>query len=80
MRLAVDSGGTFSDVVVEEGNGRHELAAELIEVTPLERAEATGGRRVSDPVRIDCGINDGGAAVYLRDPGGYDIGLFQQPA
>jgi catechol 2,3-dioxygenase-like lactoylglutathione lyase family enzyme len=46
----------------------------------LERAEAAGGRRVTDPVDIDSGINDGGAAVYLRDPDGYTIELFQPPA
>jgi catechol 2,3-dioxygenase-like lactoylglutathione lyase family enzyme len=45
----------------------------------LARAEAVGGRRVTDPVQIDSGINDGGAAVYLRDPDGYTIELFQPP-
>jgi catechol 2,3-dioxygenase-like lactoylglutathione lyase family enzyme len=45
----------------------------------LERAEAAGGRRVTEPVEIDSGINDGGAAVYLRDPDGYTIELFQPP-
>jgi catechol 2,3-dioxygenase-like lactoylglutathione lyase family enzyme len=45
----------------------------------LARAEAAGGRRVTDPVQIDSGINDGGAAVYLRDPDGYTIELFQPP-
>jgi catechol 2,3-dioxygenase-like lactoylglutathione lyase family enzyme len=45
----------------------------------LERAEAAGGRRVTDPVDIDSGMNDGGAAVYLRDPDGYTIELFQPP-
>ena len=45
----------------------------------LARAEAAGGHRVTDPVDIDSGINDGGAAVYLRDPDGYTIELFQPP-
>jgi lactoylglutathione lyase len=45
----------------------------------LGRAEAAGGRRVTDPVKLDSGINDGGAAVYLRDPDGYTIELFQPP-
>jgi lactoylglutathione lyase len=45
----------------------------------LARAEAAGGRRVTDPFPIDSGINDGGAAVYLRDPDGYTIELFQPP-
>ena len=48
-------------------------------VSTLTRAEAAGGRRVTDPVQIDSGINDGGAAVYLRDPDGYTIELFQPP-
>jgi catechol 2,3-dioxygenase-like lactoylglutathione lyase family enzyme len=47
--------------------------------TALRRAEAAGGRRVTDPVDIDSGINGGGAAVYLRDPDGYTIELFQPP-
>jgi catechol 2,3-dioxygenase-like lactoylglutathione lyase family enzyme len=46
----------------------------------LERAESAGGSRVTDPVTIDSGINDGGAADYLRDPDGYTIELFQPPA
>lgn len=45
----------------------------------LARAEAAGGRRVTDPVAIDSGVNDGGRAVYLRDPDGYTIELFQRP-
>jgi hypothetical protein len=32
---------------------------------------------VTEPVAIDSGINDGGAAVYLRDPDGYTIELFR---
>lgn len=46
----------------------------------LQRAEAAGGRRVTDPVAIDSGMNEGGFAVYLRDPDGYTIELFQPPA
>lgn len=45
----------------------------------LERAETVGGSRVTDPWAIDSGINTGGAAVYLRDPDGYTIELFQPP-
>ena len=46
----------------------------------LDRAESAGGSRVTDPVTIDSGINDGGAAVYVRDPDGYTIELFRPPA
>ena len=45
----------------------------------LARAEAAGGRRVTDPYPIDSGMNEGGAAVYLRDPDGYTIELFEPP-
>ncbi len=48
-------------------------------VAALGRAEVAGGFRVTDPVRIDPGINDGSAAVYPRDPNGYTIELFQPP-
>jgi hypothetical protein len=30
-------------------------------------------------VAIDRGINEGAGAVYLRDPDGYTIELFQPP-
>ena len=43
----------------------------------MPRLPAAG--RVTDPVRIDSGINDGAAAVYVRDPDGYTIELFQPP-
>jgi catechol 2,3-dioxygenase-like lactoylglutathione lyase family enzyme len=45
----------------------------------LERAERFGGRRVTDPVAVDRGINMGARAVYLRDPDGYTIELFEPP-
>jgi catechol 2,3-dioxygenase-like lactoylglutathione lyase family enzyme len=46
----------------------------------LGRAERFGGRRVTDPVAVDRGINNGARAVYLRDPDGYTIELFQPPS
>ncbi len=52
------------------------LRVDDLEAT-LARAEAAGGRRVTDPVPIDSGLNKGGAAVYLRDPDGYTIELFE---
>lgn len=45
----------------------------------LDRAERFGGRRVTDPVEIDSGINTGARGVYLRDPDGYTLELFQRP-
>jgi catechol 2,3-dioxygenase-like lactoylglutathione lyase family enzyme len=43
----------------------------------LERLEAAGGRRMSDPVEIDAGVNAGGRALYVRDPDGHVLELFQ---
>jgi catechol 2,3-dioxygenase-like lactoylglutathione lyase family enzyme len=43
----------------------------------LARAEEAGGRRVTDAVEIDRGVNSGARAVYLRDPDGYTIELFE---
>ena len=40
---------------------------------------AKGVRAISDPVRITAGINDGALAVYLRDPDGFTIELYQPP-
>jgi hypothetical protein len=31
------------------------------------------------PVPITAGINGGAQAVYLRDPGGFTVELFQPP-
>jgi catechol 2,3-dioxygenase-like lactoylglutathione lyase family enzyme len=54
-----------------------------LEVEDLERClgrlEEAGGVRVTDPVRIDRGINEGARAVYLRDPDGYTIELYEPP-
>ena len=35
---------------------------------------------VSPPVEVDTGINRGGYALYLRDPDGITVELFQPPA
>ena len=35
---------------------------------------------VSPPVEVDTGMNRGGRALYLRDPDGITIELFQPPA
>ena len=32
---------------------------------------------VSPPVEVDTGVNRGGAALYLRDPDGITVELFQ---
>lgn len=43
----------------------------------LARLEAAGGTRMSDPVKIDGGVNAGGRAVYVRDPDGHVVEVFQ---
>lgn len=43
----------------------------------LERLEAAGGRRVSDPVEVTAGANRGALAVDVRDPDGHVVELVQ---
>ena len=44
-----------------------------------ERLRAAGVTFVSDPVAITAGKNEGGMAVYLRDPDGITLELVQAP-
>ncbi|HEY6397145.1 MAG TPA: VOC family protein [Solirubrobacteraceae bacterium] len=44
-----------------------------------DRLLAAGVEFVSPPVAIDTGINAGGYALYLRDPDGIPMELFQLP-
>ena len=43
----------------------------------LARLVAAGGRPLSEPADIDTGANRGGRAVYVRDPDGHVVELFQ---
>lgn len=43
----------------------------------LARLIAAGGEPVSAPVYIDRGVNTGGRAVYVRDPDGHVVELFE---
>ncbi len=45
-----------------------------------EELERRGVRLISDPVEITAGVHKGGYAVYLRDPDGFTVELFQPPA
>jgi catechol 2,3-dioxygenase-like lactoylglutathione lyase family enzyme len=45
----------------------------------FERLRAQGVRFRSDPVLITSGPNQGGLVVYMSDPDGYTIELFQPP-
>ena len=42
-----------------------------------ERLRAAGAELYSDPVFVDTGANAGGYGVYLRDPDGITLELFQ---
>jgi catechol 2,3-dioxygenase-like lactoylglutathione lyase family enzyme len=44
----------------------------------LGRLEDAGGRRFADPVDVDRGANAGARAVYVRDPDGHVVELFQR--
>jgi lactoylglutathione lyase len=45
-----------------------------------DRLRAAGvGSFVSPPVEVDTGISRGGCALYLRDPDGIPVELFQPP-
>ena len=43
------------------------------------KLSAKGVTFVSEPVRVTAGINEGAYAVYLRDPDGFTIELYQPP-
>lgn len=45
-----------------------------------ELREKGVGSFVSPPVEVDTGVNKGGYALYLRDPDGISVELFQPPA
>jgi catechol 2,3-dioxygenase-like lactoylglutathione lyase family enzyme len=45
----------------------------------LKRLTAAGGTAFSAPVTIDTGVNRGGRGVYLRDPDGHVVELFERP-
>jgi catechol 2,3-dioxygenase-like lactoylglutathione lyase family enzyme len=44
-----------------------------------ERLSAAGVSFVSPPVEVDTGINAGGYGLYIRDPDGIMVELFQPP-
>jgi catechol 2,3-dioxygenase-like lactoylglutathione lyase family enzyme len=49
----------------------HEACAEL---------RQRGARLISDPVEITAGVHAGAWGVYLRDPDGFTVELYQPPA
>ena len=63
---------------VEVGFAHICIATDDVEAV-MSRLEAAGGSRVSDAVEIDDGVNAGGRAVYVRDPDGHVVEVFQPP-
>jgi catechol 2,3-dioxygenase-like lactoylglutathione lyase family enzyme len=45
-----------------------------------QRLRSAGVETFSPPVEIDTGVNRGGKGLYLRDPDGITLELFQPPA
>lgn len=45
----------------------------------LERLVAAGGSPLSAPVSVDTGANAGGRALYVRDPDGHVLEVFEAP-
>lgn len=43
------------------------------------RLRDAGVQFYSDPIQVDTGVNAGGTAVYLHDPDGITLELFQPP-
>ncbi len=44
-----------------------------------ERLVEHGVSTLSPPIEVDTGVNKGGAALYLRDPDGITLEIFQRP-
>lgn len=63
-----DPGSTHLSLLVEDLNGLY------------QEMRARGTTFVSEPVPIVAGPNRGGFALYLRDPNGILVELFQPPA
>jgi len=73
--------GTRADVAPPNVGASH--LCFLVEDLPAlyERLRESGVESfVSPPVEVDTGINTGGYALYLRDPDGIAVELFQPPA
>ena len=60
--------------------GSSHIAYNVDDVRSLyARLKGAGATFVCDPVDLDEGPNKGGCAVYMRDPDGFVIELFQNP-
>lgn len=73
--------GTQADVVPRNVGASH--LCFLVEDLPAlygQLREKGVDSFVSPPVEVDTGVNKGGYALYLRDPDGISVELFQPPA
>jgi catechol 2,3-dioxygenase-like lactoylglutathione lyase family enzyme len=79
--LAPRSANRASGSPLEPRNvGTSHISFTVDDLTAIyERLRAAGVDFFSPPVDIDTGINTGGKALYLRDPDGIPMELFQPP-
>jgi catechol 2,3-dioxygenase-like lactoylglutathione lyase family enzyme len=71
--------GTPQDMSPNNPNSSH-ICYLVDDLPPLyERLVSAGVQFVSPPVEVDAGPNAGGMAVYMKDPDGVVIELFQAP-
>jgi catechol 2,3-dioxygenase-like lactoylglutathione lyase family enzyme len=61
------------------GNGHVAFKVSDIDAA-CQELRRRGVRLVSDPAEITAGVHTGGRAVYLRDPDGFTLELYQPPA
>ena len=72
------SGGQHLSRPADQGFAHVCVACEDLDER-MKRLVAAGGTPFSEPVVIDTGVNRGGRGVYLRDPDGHDVELFERP-
>ena len=73
------SGGQHRSRPADQGFAHVCVACDDLEER-LERLSAVGGTPFSEPIEIATGVNRGGRTVYLRDPDGHAVELFEQPS
>jgi catechol 2,3-dioxygenase-like lactoylglutathione lyase family enzyme len=73
------SGGRHSQRPADVGFAHVCVSCDDIE-DRLDRLVAAGGVPFTGPVAVDTGANAGGRGLYLRDPDGHVVELFEPPA
>jgi catechol 2,3-dioxygenase-like lactoylglutathione lyase family enzyme len=72
------SGGQHLSRPADQGFAHVCVACEDLDER-MKRLVDAGGTPFSEPVVIDTGVNRGGRGVYLRDPDGHVVELFERP-